>query len=291
MIMKVLSIKSRDLWPAWAIMVLALLLPMKADADIQLKFGVYTSDKPSEMVKSFRPTLNAIESGLANRLGEPVKISMQVANSYEKGVDDLVSGAVDFARFGPASYITARESNPDIRILAIESKKGRKEFNGVICVAKDGPLQGMEDLKGKRFAFGNEHSTIGRYLSQLHMQENGIRAGDLAAYEYLGRHDTVGAAVAAGQFDAGALKESTYKKMLDKGSSLRAIATFKNVTKPWIARSGMPDRVFENLQAVLLGMDDPDALKALKKDGFLAGADADYAVIRTAMQQNPRFFE
>jgi len=42
---------------------------------------------------------------------------------------------------------------------------------------------------------------------------------------------------------------------------------------------------------VLLGMDDPDALKALKKDGFLAGADADYAVIRTAMQQNPRFFE
>jgi len=291
MFLKAISIKSRAIWPAWIIMVLAILLPMKANADIQLKFGVYTSDKPSEMVKSFRPILNAIESGLANRLGEPVKIRMQVANSYEKGVDDLVSGAVDFARFGPASYITARESNPDIRILAIESKKGRKEFNGVICVAKDGPLQGMEDLKGKRFAFGNEHSTIGRYLSQLHMQENGIRAGDLAAYEYLGRHDTVGAAVDAGQFDAGALKESTYKKMVDKGSSLRAIATFKNVTKPWIARSGMPDRVFENLQVVLLGMDDPDALKALKKDGFLAGADADYAVIRTAMQQNPRFFE
>ena len=72
---------------------------------------------------------------------------MQVANSYEKGVDDLVSGAVDFARFGPASYITARECNPDIRILAIESKKGRKEFNGVTCVAEDGPLQGMEDLQ------------------------------------------------------------------------------------------------------------------------------------------------
>ena len=291
MFLKAISIKSRAIWPAWIIMVLAILLPMKADADIQLKFGVYTSDKPSEMVKSFRPTLNAIESGLANRLGEPVKISMQVANSYENGVDDLVSGAVDFARFGPASYITARESNPDIRILAIESNKGRKEFNGVICVADNSPLQGMEDLKGKRFAFGNERSTIGRYLSQLYMQEHGIRAGDLAAYEYLERHDTVGAAVAAGQFDAGVLKESTYKKMVDKGSSLRAIATFKNVTKPWIARSGMPDRVFENLQAVLLEMDDPDALKALKKDGFLAGADADYAVIRTAMQQNPRFFE
>ena len=190
MFLKAISIKSRAIWPAWIIMVLAILLPMKANADIQLKFGVYTSDKPSEMVKSFRPILNAIESGLTNRLGEPVKISMQVANSYEKGVDDLVSGAVDFARFGPASYITARECNPDIKILAIESKKGRKEFNGVTCVAEDGPLQGMEDL-----------------------------------------------------------------------------------------------------QAVLLEMDAPDALKALKKDGFLAGADADYAVIRTAMQQNPRFFE
>jgi phosphonate transport system substrate-binding protein len=291
MFLKAESIKVKDLWGAWTIMVLAILLPMKANADIQLKFGVYTSDKPSEMVKSFRPILNAIETSLANRLGEPVKIRMQVANSYEKGIDELVTGAVDFARFGPASYITARENNPDIRILAIESKKGRKEFNGVICVANDSLLQDMEDLKGKRFAFGNEHSTIGRYLSQLYMQEHGIRADDLMAYEYLGRHDTVGAAVAAGQFDAGALKESTYKKMADKGLSLRAIATFKNVTKPWIARSEMPDRVYENLQVVLLEMDDPDALGALKKDGFLAGTDADYAIIRTAIQQNQKFFE
>jgi len=291
MFLKAISIKSRAIWPAWTIMVLAILLPMKANADIQLKFGVYTSDKPSEMVKSFRPMLNAIESGLANRLGEPVKIRMQVAKSYEKGVNELATGAVDFARFGPASYITAKESNPGIRILAIESKKGRKEFNGVICVADNSPLQGMEDLKGKRFAFGNEHSTIGRYLSQLYMQEHGIRVGDLAAYEYLGRHDAVGAAVAAGQFDAGALKESTYKKMVDKGLSLRAIATFKNITKPWIARSGMPDRIYESLQVVLLEMDDPDAFGALKKDGFLAGTDADYATIRTAMQQNQKFFE
>jgi hypothetical protein len=32
-------------------------------------------------------------------------------------------------------------------------------------------------------------------------------------------------------------------------------------------------------------------LGALKKDGFLAGTDADYAIIRTAIQQNQKFFE
>lgn len=274
-----------------AIVALIILTPSLVWGDVELNFGVYTSDKPSVMVLKFRPVLNALTKSLEEKLGQPVKIRLQVSSGYAKGVEDLANGRVDFSRFGPASYIRAKKLNPGVQILAIESKSGQKIFNGVICVRTDSAIQSISDLKGKRFAFGNRQSTIGRYLSQNYLYERGIRAKDLGAFDYLGRHDKVGAAVASGKYDAGALKESTFKKLVKKGAPLRSIASFPNVTKPWIARKGLPENIFVALRESLLSLDDPAALKALKKNGFLAGNDGDYTVIRKAINKNSLFFK
>ncbi len=274
-----------------AIVALIILMPSLAWGDVELNFGVYTSDKPSVMVLKFRPVLNALTKSLEEKLGQPVKIRLQVSSGYAKGVEDLANGRLDFARFGPASYIRAMKLNPGVQILAIESKSGQKIFNGVICVRTDSTIQSISDLKGKRFAFGNRQSTIGRYLSQNYLYERGIGANDLGAFDYLGRHDKVGAAVASGKYDAGALKESTFKKLVKKGAPLRSIASFPNVTKPWIARKGLPENIVVALRESLLSLDDPAALKALKKNGFLPGTDSDYTVIRKAIKKNSLFFK
>lgn len=285
------SVKIGAVLNSWrAIVTSVLLMPALVWGDVELNFGVYTSDKPSVMVQKFRPVLNALTESLQKKLGQPVKIRLQVASGYSKGVEDLVNGRVDFARFGPASYIHAKKLNPGITILAIESKKGRKVFNGVICVRDDSAIRSIADLKGKRFAFGNKRSTIGRYLSQNYLYARGVHAKDLEAFEYLGRHDKVGAAVASGKYDAGALKESTFRKLIKKGAPLRSIATFTNVTKPWIARSGLPNEIFIALRDALISLDNPAALKALRKDGFLPGNDSDYVSIRRAINKNPLFF-
>jgi len=101
----------------------------------------------------------------------------------------------------------------------------------------------------------------------------------------------VGTAVAAGDFSAGALNESTFKKLVDAGEPLRVVAKFPNVTKPWIARSGLDPVIFEALQLSLLEIRNERALKGLKIHGFLKGGDKDYAVIRQAMDFNSQFFE
>jgi len=152
-------------------------------------------------------------------------------------------------------------------------------------------IEDVSSLKGKRFAFGNELSTIGRYLSQLYLVEHGITSNDLSNHEYLGRHDTVGMAVALNKFDAGALKESTFKKIVAAGKPIKAIASFPNVTKPWIAKDGITERVFSSLQKALINMKDEASLKSLKKAGFLEGSDRDYDTIRKSMQENGRFFD
>ncbi|MDH3598061.1 MAG: PhnD/SsuA/transferrin family substrate-binding protein [Candidatus Tectomicrobia bacterium] len=263
--------------------VLCSLSPHLLHAASELRFGVYTTDKPTAMVKKLRPLLNALETDLSQRLGEPVTIRMQAARDYAQGLQDLVTGKVDMARLGPASYVRAKAANPQIRILAMENHRGGKTFHGVICVHADSAIHQVRDLKGKRFAFGNAHSTFGRYLSQQYLLDHGLTASDLAGFAFLGRHDKVGEAVGAGGFDAGALKENTFDKLVRQGVPLRALAKLPIVTRPWVARSGFPEPLYRAVQDALLQLKAPKALKALKKDGFLLGRDADYDGIRASM--------
>lgn len=261
-----------------------------AYGDIVLRFGIYTADKPSVVVKQFRPILNSIEQGMRDRLRETVQIKMNVAKDYNQGIQDIVMGNVDFSRFGPASYIFAKQRNENLRILGMEQKRGKKIFRGVIAVAQNSAIIHVDELRGKRFAFGNQLSTIGRYLSQLYLLENGIRARDLGYTEYLGRHDRVGMSIASGLFDAGALKEGTFKRLVSEKQPLRAIAYFDNVTKPWIASSELPERIFFPLRESILELP-KHVLSSIKKDGFLPGDDDDYDQIRQAINRTDEFLD
>ncbi len=273
-----------------ALVLVGVLAWTPAHAEIQLSFGVYTSNKPTEMVRKFRPILNAIKGPLAETLGTEVHIRIQVAKDYTQGIEHLASGKVDFSRFGPASYVEAKRTNPDLRILAVEEDEGEKVTYGIVCVHKDSSIKSFAELRGKSFAFGSEQSTIGRYLSQRYLRNQGIHAADLSRYDYLGRHDKVGSQVGAGTFDAGALNEATFRKLTAKGVPIRELARFPNSAKPWIARSGLPQAVFEALQAALLKADDAGDLPEADRKSFAEGADADYSDIRDAIEHNGLFF-
>ncbi len=255
-----------------------------------LRFGTYTRDKATTIVRSHRPIMNLLQESLTRRLGMPVKISIQVSRNYEEGARSLIEGRVDFSRFGPASYVLTKDAAPGISLLGADSKKGRTQFYGVIALPQNSTIASISDLRGRTFAFGSERSTIGRYLSQLLLIEHGIRAQDLKRFAYLGRHDRVGTAVSKRQYDAGALKEGTFKKLIKKGHKIRVLARFPNVTHAWIARPNLDSKLRQTLQAALFAITDKQALKALGRDGILAVSDSDYDVIRRAISTNDQFF-
>jgi len=126
-------------------------------------------------------------------------------------------------------------------------------------------------------------------LSQLHLLDAGITADDLDRYEYLGQHDKVAVAVIRNQYDAGALKSGILK---DKyiADRLKVITKIETPTHPWIAREGLAKETIEHIKDALLNIKEKRILKGLKRDGFLAGGDRDYAKIRTAIEKNPLFF-
>jgi phosphonate transport system substrate-binding protein len=262
-----------------------------ARADTNLVFGTYASDKPSAMVQQLRPTLDIVEHRATELLGDKVAIKLNVLRDYDTGIDVLTAGQADFARLGAASYVTAKAQAPEIEILVAERFGEDKFFAGVICVRSDSAVASVQDLHRKTFAFGSEQSTLARYAAQLYLARQGITVADLAGFKYLDRHDRVAAAVAAGQFDAGALESTVYEKAVKSGAPLRAIATLRDATKPWVARPGLEPRIKAALRRALLEVHDANALAALRLDGFLEASDGDYEMTRAAIRENWRFFQ
>jgi phosphonate transport system substrate-binding protein len=256
---------------------------------LQLEFGVYQSDKATVMYRKLNPVLEWLQNDLEPRTKRSVDIRLTIFKTYDEGIESLVQGKTDFVRFGPASYISAKKRSEKVELIAMELENGEKRFQGVIAVRQDSPLQSLADLKGKRFAFGDQNSTIGRYLAQAELLKANVHASDLVApLSYLGRHDMVARAVELGDYDAGSMASGTFEESRAAGK-LRALATFDNVTKPWIARAGLDPALVAALHESLLSLKDAAVLKELKVSGFASTTDAEYALVREGMKHADEF--
>jgi phosphonate transport system substrate-binding protein len=225
---------------------------------------------------------------LESQLNREVDIHMTIFEDYESGIKALANGEVDFVRFGPSSYILAEQLNPEIKLLAMELRKGLKRFNGLIIAHKENNIKEMDDLKGKSFAFGDENSTIGRFLAQSLMLEHEIDANSLGSYEFLGRHDKVAIAVMTQTHDAGAIKASTYKKLCDPDEVI-VVRAFSNVTKPWVASSTLPEHVRVAITESLLMLENQQVIGELGCSGFTVTSPEEYDIVRESMKKAEAF--
>lgn len=271
-----------------AILLALVSFPSTNEQPLKLDFGVYPSDRATVMYRMMTPVLEAIQDPLEQLLGIPVDIHLTIFEDYDAGIEALAEGEVDFVRFGPASYILAEQRNKGVTLLAMELRKGITRFNGFIIARADSRIQKIEDLASRSFAFGDQNSTIGCFLAQAEMVDAGITAEHLSSYDFLGRHDLVANAVISGSHDAGALKESTYRKLCDP-KKIVVIKAFENVTKPWVARAGLSDPVQQAITKALLSIDDPEVLKEIGCSGFTTAVPKDYDSVRKGMEKSTSF--
>jgi len=259
-----------------------------AQPPIHISFGVYSFRKPTEVWKQFQPVTLELTRLVAQQLGEKAEVELHVTQTYEACLEAFVAGEIDIVRFGPASYVLAQARNSKVQLLASEREDSHNV--GLIVVREDSPITTLADLAGKRFAFGDNQSTIGRYLSQAELLQAGITAKELASFAFLDKHDAVFKAVEIGDYDAGALHKDTFNELNETAThKLRVLHAFDNAPKAWIARAGLDKKVLKALTASLLALDNAEALKTLKVPGFQKASDSDYDTVRKGMQKAEQF--
>jgi phosphonate transport system substrate-binding protein len=254
----------------------------------KLTLGIYSFKKRSEVWKQFQPVAVELSRLMTAELGKPIAIELIVPETYEESLEQFIAGKIDIVRFGPASYVLAKQRSPGVHLLAAEREDSRNV--GLIVVRADSPITKLADLKGKKFAFGDSQSTIGRYLSQAELAHAGVLERDLAAHTFLERHDNVFKSVEIGDHDAGALHVDTFQDLNEKAArKLRILHSFDNAPKAWLAGQALPPELAKALTSCLVKMKDPAALKALKVPGFTPTADEEYDAVRDGMEKAERF--
>ena len=250
----------------------------------QMTLQIHPYLPAAELLSRFAPLIKYLSEST------DTEITCNISKNYQEHIKKVGKDQVDIAYLGPASYVEIVSRYSKKPILARLEVKGSPYFKGVIITRQSSPIYTLIDLKGKRFAFGDRHSTMS-YLVPLHMlQENGVPYKSLGGYEFLNSHKNVVLGVLMGDFDAGAVKEEVFFQYRDRG--LRDIAWTPEISEHlFVARSSLPKKTIDELRKVLLGIKRHDViLSSIKQDvtALVSARDKDYDNLRSILLTLPQ---
>jgi len=271
--------------------ILGILLALSARPGVtaeDLVFGVHPFMPADRLLAAFTP----LTGYLSEAVERPVRID--IAKDYQAHIEAVGNDERDIAYLGPVPYVRAVDGFGAKPILAQLEVNGETTFRGAIVVRRGSPLKTLADLTGKRFAFGDISSTMSHLVPWYMLASAGAPKSRLAGFEHLPNHDAVGLAVLSGMFDAGAVKESVFRKQEKRG--LRVLTwTVPIANHVMVARSDLPEETRRKLRAAALRLNDSAdgiaVLRAIKPSitALVPGNDRDFDSLRrilAALQVN-----
>lgn len=246
----------------------------------ELQLGSVAMDVPAEMVRRLTPLAKYLSSSTGQT------VHFHASPNLDTAVEDLGSNITQIAYLTPAAYLEAHEKFGAIALVA-PLNKGKSTFTLMIAVQKDSPINEVNDLKGKKFAFGD----IKAKLQPAVVISAGFKLEDFSSYAYLNHYDNIAKAVLNGDFDAGILKDTIADKFASQG--LRIIHTSPPLPSYIFAvNKKLPAKTIEKLKTAMLALkDDTDEHKAILSslergyDGFAVASDKDFDGIRKLLAQ------
>ncbi len=257
-------------WSA-ALLLLGAAGAIQAAEQEELYLGSVAMDVPAEMVRRMTP----LTEYLSKKTG--IKISFRASPNLGSAVNELGKDFTQIAYLTPVAYIEAREKY-GVQALVSPLTHGKSTFNLVIAVRSDSPYKTMEDLKGKKFAFGDPKALLQRAV----VVGSGVKLEDFSNYGFLKHYDNIAKAVLNKDFDGGILKDTIYEEFAPKG--LRKIYTSPPLSSYLFATSGrLPPATVKKLRSAFLELKagNPEHAAILKEldkgyDGFEPQEDKDY---------------
>ena len=262
---------------------LSFLLPTWAQAAEALTLWVHPYLSATELTTRFTP----LTTYLSEKLNRPVLLRIQ--QSYQAHVDFVGSDQADIAYLGPASYVTIKKHYGTKPLLAKVELNGKPFFYGMIITRNDSGIQGLADLAGKSFAFGDFDSTMSYLVPLTMLAKAGITKQSFSQYEHLRSHHDVALAVLGEYLDAGAVKEEVFYEFESKG--LRMLAKSPPIAgHVFVASAKLPAELTAQIRTHLLNITSTANKKTVLSPmadsvtGLLPVVDQDYDTLRDLMQ-------
>jgi phosphonate transport system substrate-binding protein len=213
------------------------------------------------------------------------KVTIHVLTSYAAMIEATRNGRIDLAFFGPLSYCMAKDKC-SIEPFAAKIKGGTTTYKSVIIANANTGIEKIEDIRGKRMAYGDQASTSSHLIPKGVLAGRGIMPGDYQE-SFLGKHDAVALNVMRGHVDAGGLSQPILEALFTKGSidrsKVKVIALSDPIPEyPWVMQSDLEPELKRKIRMAFMNLKDPAILAPLKADGFAPIDDSDYDVIRNA---------
>ncbi len=241
----------------------------------KIKFGSVAMDIPAVMHKRLIP----LTKYLSKALDRPVVLKL--SPNMSAAIEEVASGTVDLAYLTPVAYLRSHaKGNATLIVKTVTNKRG--SFQLMIVVREDSPIKTVQELAGKRFAFGDRAALLQRAVvvgAKMPLKK-------LGSYNFLGHYDNIVRGVLHGEYDAGILKDTMAFKWQGKG--IRILYSSPQLPPYNIAARGKLSRkLIARLRKAFLALDrnNPEhrpIIKALdnKYDGFAPTSDAEYNVVR-----------
>jgi phosphonate transport system substrate-binding protein len=262
------------LWTAGLLLLAGTGLTQAAEPD-ELYLGSVAMDVPAEMVRRLTP----LTEYLGKKTG--MKISFRASPNLGSAVNELGKDFTQIAYLTPVAYIEARDKFKAVPLVS-PLTHGKSTFNLVVAVRSDSPYKSLDDLKGKKFAFGDPKALLQRAV----VVGGGMKLEDFSNYGFLKHYDNIAKAVLNKDFDSGILKDTIYDEFAPKG--LRKIYTSPPLSSYLFAVSDrLPPTTVKKLRAAFLELNasNPEHAAILREldkgyDGFEPAEDKDYDAIR-----------
>lgn len=243
----------------------ALLAGCGASADADSDQSADAQGMPEALVISEIPTEDQMNLDVENsvifqvlerELGIPVEF--HAATSYAATIEAQRAGKVHIAKYGPFSYVLAKDSGVEVDILGAEvgSEGGTVGYYAVASVPADSDISSIEDVRGKRVCFVDPASTSGYLFPSAGLLEAGIDPETDVEPTFAGGHDASVLAMADGQCDVAFSTEGmATKNLIESGQieqgEIKQIWTSELITPtPVVVDSTLPADLVEKIKTI-----------------------------------------
>ncbi len=145
-----------------------------------LRMALVTDDAVN-LINPFSP-YDPLLAKLSDDIGRPVRL--EPCFTFQ-AVAQLDSGWYKLAVATPAQFAQLKGVD-NVSVLAMPAKCGKPAvYPALLIVRADGEIKSIDDLRGKRVAFGTSYDSRCHYAALALLAANGLQKSDLAGYELL----------------------------------------------------------------------------------------------------------